>query len=859
MRFILLAFFIFCFSSVSALKVKGIVREASGEVLPFASVVVKGESIGTMANEDGEFFLDLENGKEYTLVVQYLGYKASNEVIPAGKTDVYLTIVLQKQSISLAEVSIGKGKEDPAYAIMRKAIAKSKIHDKQVDSYDANIYIKNALTINKVPLIFRKELAKNNIKIGVPFISESLMNLKFSQPNKRVTKVLAQKVSFDDINISGAFYLVNFYNTPADLDLVSPLSPKAFSYYKFEYLGYFEDNGRVINKIKVIPKSYGPGVCRGTIYIVDDLWCLHSTDVETVNKGFNIKMTQLYNPVKNVWVPISQIIDVNGKPFGFDFKAKLQVNPKYNTLNVNSKYVAEVKIVNEKDLPKRRNTTLELSQKEFSLKEMNRMAKKMEKEEKVAAKKEDGKVVSEDSTSYEKDFKKRSLEFWEEARSIPLTLEEQKGYAIGDSLKVVIALKDSLDKEKKQPFKPKGWLGDVFVGGDFTLHKGKGYSWKLDYSSPLLPLKGINYNIVEGVFTETQLSVYRSRLRADKWNFRTDNTVRYAFGIDRFMAKSNLQFTKKKHTVNLGGGSFSQTFDENQNIPLFANSILNLFKINLTQLYLKEGGFLQYGYDFNRQFKVSTKFEYAHRNMMYNLSDLKLAIGKREPTPNSPANSELSSSDFSAHNALIWSTRVSYQPGLRYRLQNGRKIYMDSNLPTFTFNYRKGFWDVDYDFVSLGVEHGFKTGPNEKLKVYAETGDFLNAKKLYLMDMKHVNSVNFVDATKGTYAFYRLLNTDLPLQISPDNYYRYSTQGQYIKLHAINEFRKLLVTQLPLARFAGLKEDLFVNYLKTPAKSNYLEVGYGIDGIFKLLRFEVITGFEKGVSQRWGWQIGITL
>ncbi|MDT4851951.1 hypothetical protein FQZ97_861630 [compost metagenome] len=166
--------------------------------------------------------------------------------------------------------------------------------------------------------------------------------------------------------------------------------------------------------------------------------------------------------------------------------------------------------------------------------------------------------------------------------------------------------------------------------------------------------------------------------------------------------------------------------------------------------------------------------------------------------------------------------------------------------------------DVNYDFLSFSVDHSVSSGPTVKLKYYAETGTFLNSSRLYLMDMKHVNSVKISETATGTYSFYRLLNTHLPVQISPDNYYRYSTQGAYVKFHAINEFRKLLITQIPIARFTGLKEDLFINYLKTPAMKNYVEAGYGIDGIFKLLRFEVITAFEKGMKQRWGWQIGIT-
>jgi hypothetical protein len=845
-----------CSNHLFAVKVKGIIKDPEGEPLSFASVVVKGQATGTMANASGEFSLDLAANTSYELVFQFIGYKTVSHIVELKQSDITLNVVMQEQAIKLGEITVGKSKEDPAYAIMRKAIAKSKIHDKQVESYSADTYIKNTLVVNKYPRLLKREMDKNNIKVGVPFISEAVVNLKFSQPNKRVTKVLAKKLSMDSFDLSGAYYLMNFYNLPTSLDLVSPLSVKSFSYYRFEYLGYFEDKGQIVNKIQIIPKSYGPGVCRGTIYIVDDLWCIHSIDAETVNQSFNIKLKQLYSPVKNVWVPTSQIIDFWGKPFGFDFKAKLQVNPKYRELKINEKYVAEVKIVDEKEVPKRRAKDLSLTQKELSLKELNKIAKQMEKEEKSAKKKEEREVVVIDSVSNDSLYKKRSVEYWEEMRSIPLSKEEMKGYQIGDSIRV----REEIKKDTTGTLKPKSPIKKILFGDSVPLTKEKGNVFRLNYTSPLLPFFGINYNIVEGIFTESKVGLEKNKLfsKEKPWYGKWDNKLRYSFGMERFMATSALSLKRKSNELLLGGGSFTQTFDEKQEIPAYANSILNLFNINLTQLYLKQGGYLGYSYSKSNAFTLSTKVEYAQRSMLYNLSPLRLSIGNREPTPNSPANIELGDAGFSRHNAVIWSNTVTYRPGAKYRIYNGKKNFIGSDWPELSLNYRKGLYDVDYDFVSLGLKQDLKTGSGEKLKYYAEAGTFLNDRKVYLMDMKHVNSINFTDAASGVFSFYRLLNTNLPLQISPDNYYRYSTQGGYLKFHAVNEFRKLLVTQIPIARFTGLKEDLFINYLKTPAKKNYLEVGYGIDGIFKLLRFEVITALEKGQKPRWGWQIGVT-
>lgn len=45
-----------------AVPVTGVVKNAFGEVLPFASIVVKGATIGATANNEGQYFLNLPNG-----------------------------------------------------------------------------------------------------------------------------------------------------------------------------------------------------------------------------------------------------------------------------------------------------------------------------------------------------------------------------------------------------------------------------------------------------------------------------------------------------------------------------------------------------------------------------------------------------------------------------------------------------------------------------------------------------------------------------------------------------------------------------------------------------------------------------
>lgn len=858
------------FNGVHAAHISGIVKNTRGERLPYTSVIIRGTTTGTMANADGAYTLSLTPG-QYELVFQFLGYKTLTKAVVVGEDDMKQDITMEEQSFNLAEVKVQKGNEDPANAIMRKAIAKSKIHSLQVTEYEADTYIKNTLLLNNIPAIARKELAKEGISVGIPVISESKLIFSFKQPNKRFTRVIARKSSSLDnaVTISDNFYLINFYEPVMADDIISPLSPSAFSYYNFEYLGYFEDRGLTVNRISVIPKNYGPGVWRGVIYIIEDQWNIHSADVETVLSGMKYKINQLYAPSKGVWMPVNQKLELSGKIFGFDFQAQSQVNPDYTLLEVNPKLVKEVKIIDEKSqgavapktLAKAKKTgeILEMQQ-EFSVKEMNKLMKNLEKEEKNA--KENKLLTRRDSVVVDSLANSRTPAFWNEARSIPLTAHETRGYRFTDSLKVMrIEKKDSLEKDSLK----KNWKKFV-LGHDFRLKaadKTQGGLF-LKYKPPFIPLIGLNYNTVEGMTANLSLSLKRRKSEkapsALTYGIATD--LRYAVGLRRWQGRAEGRIGKNAHGLMLGAGSYKAQFDGVGGIGDDLNTLTTLFGLNIAKIYMKDYFHAGYSFEKDKRFSFTTDIEFAGRSPLSNLQDSsRIWIKNKKFSSNAPVNFELKDSLFSKHQAGTWSTVVKWQPGLRYRLYNGQKIYQGSDWPAFTATYRKGMNGVDYDFLSLSASQQINTRWAGKLNYFIEAGDFVNAKKVYLMDMKHLNSINLT--TDGSrpdhvFAYYRQLNTNLPVQLSSDSYYKYSTKGTFLKAHMINEFRSLLITQVTAARMYGLKEDLFVNYLNSPIKKNYVELGYGIDGIGKVLRIEVITSFEQGKFQRWGWQLGAT-
>ena len=115
---------LFLFSLINAFgQISGVVSDIKGEPLPFASVYVQGTTNGTTTNLNGEYFLELEKGN-YELVFQFIGYAQQIQQVKFDGTTLILNVTLNEEAISLNEIEIKANAEDPAYPIIRKAIAK---------------------------------------------------------------------------------------------------------------------------------------------------------------------------------------------------------------------------------------------------------------------------------------------------------------------------------------------------------------------------------------------------------------------------------------------------------------------------------------------------------------------------------------------------------------------------------------------------------------------------------------------------------------------------------------------------------------------------------------------------------------
>ena len=885
---------------------KGIVYNQHKEVLPFASVSVKGTSIGTIANEEGHYLLNLKPGY-YEIVFQYLGYQTGFKAFTLTSPEETFDAILAEQALQLGEVKIGKGNEDPAYAIMRRAIAKSKYHLLQVESYKAKAYTKSSVVVTDLPLefLYKKELekvaAEENFKKGVPILNETVSEIEFKQPNQYKQKVIAARNSQDNSFANPNEYLLTSFYKPDVVQTVSPLSPKAFGYYQFEYLGTFRENGVDVSKIKVIPRAYGDGVFKGTIHIIENQWAIHSLDLQTVKMGINLKIKQLYSPVQNVWMPIQQQFNADGGLYGIKGKAEYVISQTFQSVQLNPNFPPDVVIldnktekeeikalpITRKDIRNKELEELLSSNKKLSVRDMRKVMKNYEKQqlEESQDKGEDIDLIERRITSTEIDSMatRRAGSFWDSLRTVPLTKAESISYNRLDSLLVRKKIdypsqkskaendtRDSSRTTGAQAQRRKLNPGDLLWGHSFPINHDK--SWKLEYTGPL---KGLQVNTVEGwVLDGTGLGIGHTR-KANKntgkvgHEFALRGTLRYSFARNLLSPRGETFYRWRGNTLSAEGGRAISQYNPENPISFLLNSVTTLFfEQNFAKVYEKNYFRLNYVHtQSNDHFKINATVEYADRTRLENDEKLSryrwINWKKRAFSPNTPGitddfppydNLPVSQSLMSDHLALIFQASVSHKPWQKYRIKNGKTTFYKDDSPEFTLNYRKGIPDIlgssaDFDFLQFRVKHGFQTGIRSKLYYQVVAGSFLNRKSVWFPDYQHFSGNQFFFQFGDPVGTFRMLD-----------YYGYSTREQFLEGHLLAEFRQLLFTQIQWFRRYGIKETIIAHYLATPKSAHYTELGYGFDvGIRFPFRIEVISNFEKLKYLQTAFRIGTTM
>ncbi|HMG83061.1 MAG TPA: DUF5686 and carboxypeptidase regulatory-like domain-containing protein [Ferruginibacter sp.] len=826
MRKFLLLIFIGISLHSSSQKIYGVVYNATGDLLPYASVTIKGTTIGASANNKAKYSLSVPPGK-YTLVCQYIGFIEQEKNIQlTDSSDEELVFVLKEQKLTLQEVVVKPG-EDPAYEIIRQAIKKRPYYNKQVRSFDCDLYTKNIIKLRHLPNeIFGQKISADDKAAlqldstgkGIVYLSESVGKISSQQPNKYKVEIKKSRVSGSG-NFGFAFpTFINFYQNNVSIfsnrlnprGFISPIANGAMNYYKFKYLGSFWEDGKEINSIRVTPRRNYEPLFSGVINITEDDWRIHSVELSLIKKQSlefldTLTITQFYVPVNDtVWQLKNQVLHFNFQQFSIDAIG--------NFISVYSKYRIDP------TFPKGFFDNVILK--------------------------------------YDTGVNKNPATYWDSTRPVPLEKEEIKDYEVKDSLYQVgkdsaltKRVVDSLRK-KQGPINP---FKVLYLGVD-RMHYSQTftYRWAVDAL-----LQKMEYNLAEGVVINAN-GHFDKDLDDKHAHLSISPTVRYGFSNTHLNAWANIVYTTRhfkddkfaKDTWSLGGGKRVSQFNNANPITADVNSISTLFSgkdfMKTYENYFVSAGFSR---KFDNGLQVGINGLYEDRIPLDNTTDF-IFFKKDLPhiTPNYPY--QKIAAQFTPYQAFLIDANISYQPGQRFIQYPNGKISLGSRYPVFTLNYIKGIKnifgsDVDFDKWNLSIRNEFNFKLAGILKYNFVLGGFLNTNKVFIQDYTHINGNEYFAASAYLNSF----------QLA--DYYLYSNTSRfYTEAHIEYHLNGLLTNKIPLFNKYDWNLVLGSNAFYINEDGNYTEVFVGIENFLRLFRIDFVAGFRDGKTAETGIRLG---
>lgn len=808
---------VFClFSLTVSSQLTGTVYDEGGDVLSFVTVYVDGTSKGTVSNLDGQYSLNLLPG-DYVIVYKYIGYQEKKINISIDqKMD--RDVSLSEQSIALSEIVVTADAEDPAYRVIRQAIRARDGHRDAVEKYQADIYVKGVVKMLKAP---EKVLGQavgdmdgmlDTTGQGIVYLAESQSRIFFHQPDLLKEEMYSSIVAEDD----GSYNFNRFIGSSYDIykeyyefnrSIINPLADNALLFYRYKLLeSTIDQDGRMVNRIQVIPKSAARPTMFGEIYIIEDDWNVKELDLSFTGKAIKepffdtIRVRQVHLPVEpGKWKVFSQTM--NFKLGAFGFKVGGGFTYVFSDYDIRPDFDQSF-----------------FGSEEFRMEET---------------------AIKTDSA------------FWTKVRPVKLTEEERFNYIKKDSLKKVWAsktFKDSVDRESNK-----------FVWSDPIFGYTYSNSYRNRYLSIQSPLSTYSYSPVTG--SSLQLGIGYTKLDSlENRRLSLDTKIGYGFGDRRIKWDNTLSLrTNRKYweswTLRFGDGN-TQINPLSPVLPLIDTWRSLMYRDFQARYYRRQYLGMQYQREVANGIFLRTELIYANRSALENTSNYSFFNTDRVYDSNHPLNPTISGLFFSDHNDLRFSVNVRLRVGQKYSSFPKFRMRNPSSWPDLWIRYDKGIAlaDTDYDKLTLRLvknDINLRLLGHSNINIVAST--FLTSDRVRFIDYQHfLTNENVITIGSRYMSGYKLMP-----------HYTYSTVNDHVSGFYEHHFDGYILDLIPLVNRLGWKTVVGANALVRKDQSNYYELSAGIDdvkiGKFSLFRLDYVWSLEdEGMIDR-GFVMGLSV
>ena len=786
-------------------KVSGYVFDDYNEPVPFANIIFKNSSEGTITDENGKFYMESDQTWD-TLIVSFVGYETL-EITLDKKVNYDLKFSLKEDTASLDEVVIVTGKqskkadENPAIKILQKIWENKRVNGvKKFDQFAYDKYEKVEFDLNTID----SALIKSKLFRGMEFVfnevDTSRVTGKTYLPmfiNEAVSKVYGDNVINKTKEVLKGNKNSGFSDNQTIIDFVDDL----YSDYDIydNYLKFFDKS--FVSPLSTTGVNTYNYVLADSSFI-DNKWC------------YNI----IYYPRRKNELTFKGDFWVNDSTYAVK-EINLQAS---KSANIN--WVKEIYIEQEFDVL---NDSVFLVKRDYMLSDFT--FNKKEKSRGIYGKrttlfdnyefdkKLDGKFYEERVYNYDTDVYNRDDTFWDENRLEKLNKDEKGVYKMLDTLKTV------------KKFQRLYNLGSILSSGYIEFP-----SLNLDYG-PIFSTFG--YNEVEKLRLRAGGRTYFGR--NDLW--RVEGFLAYGFGDDKFKyGLSGKWLLDKKSRLTISGGNRRDVEQIGASLTsstdvlgrnLASSSVVGtstndkLTSINLSSLAVSiepwRNVVLRLGGDYRT-------LESASKTFSLDYVDLESPTG---------ISSQIKQFE-TAFSVNYYPGRKMSGFGVERRTSNDgfaqlfAKISIgDKSILNSDFNYTK---------VQFSYAQPWQLGGFGRLWTTIEAGKTFGEVPLGLLSV-----------VPGNQSYFSIYNT-----FSQLDFYEFVTDT-YTSVNIQHNFNGRLFSRIPFLRKLNLREVVFVRGvwgelsdknkalsaptntpLLAPDDKMYYEYGFGVGNIFKVLRID---------------------
>lgn len=331
---ILTALSIFNFCNAQQVSLKGkIVDSENNEPLFFANIRILNTSAGTTSNKNGDFELKLKPGT-YALAASFIGYDSDTLELKVNEYINSITIKLAPIRITYPEIIIKPG-ENPAIAIIRKAIERKNERKNKINDYVFEAYTKGLIKTNQDIIAKSNSVGMgigdaDSADLRITGILENQSNGYYKKPSDYKEVIIARKQSANlpsSINVlTGGRLVQNFYEDNVSFfgrPLPGPLADDALSYYYFYIENKTSFNNKPVYRIHIAPDNNTDPGFTGQIYINDSTYELVRVELmlnRSANQGGLLDSISIFQQFaeydNNIYMPTNYRLAVTANVLG---------------------------------------------------------------------------------------------------------------------------------------------------------------------------------------------------------------------------------------------------------------------------------------------------------------------------------------------------------------------------------------------------------------------------------------------------------------------------------------------------------------------------------------------------------------